>query len=193
MKRIIVLISICLSCFISKAEKTYYSDPFTSQDTTISLDYQTPNFIFNQDATFTTGNDKEYIIVPMEGYNQHELYKAILVGISKIFADPENAIFCIEDEMIVLNGMTGFCIEYRMGYYAFTYTLRLYFKDGKIRIDTPVVNAFVPTSGEHRSNVAGWIKTQGNYDIVKNSFESGISQEITLLLTKAFSKNEVEW
>lgn len=193
MKRIIILISICLSCFISKAENPYNTYSSTYQETTILPDFQIPNFIFNQDATFTTGNEKEYIIVPMTEYKQHELYKAVLVGISKLFAHPENVMFCIEDEMIVLNGMTDFCIEYRMGYYAFTYTLRLYFKDGKIRIDKPVVNAFVPTSGEHRANVAGWIKTQGNYDTVKNGFESGISQEIALLLTKAFSKNEVEW
>lgn len=155
--------------------------------------FSMPNFKFKSNATFTTGSDKEFIVYEAIGYKQSELYNSMLLGISKLFKNPDKVLTKVENELITVNAITDYCINYSKYVYAFSYTIQFQFKDGKIRVDTPIVNAFIPTSGEHKSNVAGWISTQGNYNEVKPGFEKGINTEIYTFLMKSFSKEDTEW
>lgn len=155
--------------------------------------FSKPNFQFKSNATFTTGSDKEFIVYEAIGYKQSELYNSMLLGISKLFKNPDKVITKVENELITVNASTDYCINYSKYVYAFSYTIQFQFKDGKIRVDTPTVNAFIPTSGEHKSNVAGWISTQGNYSEVKHGFEKGINTEIYTFLMKSFSKEDTDW
>lgn len=159
----------------------------------VAPSFSMPTFQFNSNATFTTGTDKEFIVYEAIGYKQSELYNAMLLGISKLFKNPDKVITKVENELITVNAMTDYCINYSKYAYAFSYTIKFQFKDGKIRVDTPIVNAFIPTSGKHLDNVAGWIRTQGNYSEIKPGFETGINSEIYTFLTKSFSKEDTDW
>lgn len=152
-----------------------------------------PSFTFNSDATFTTGSDKEYVVYKATGYKKTELYKAVLLGLYKLYSKPEAVISSFENELIIVNAKSPYCVKYGNNYFAFSYTLRFLFKDGKIRVDTPIARAFIPSSGEERSPIAAWIKVQDNYEEVKPGFEKGISEEVLNILNIAFSQKENAW
>lgn len=152
-----------------------------------------PEFVFKEDATFTTGTDNEYIIYKATGYKKAELYNAVLLGLYKLYLKPEQVLSTLDNEIIIVNGRSPYCVRYKSSDYAFSYSIRFLFKDGKIRVDTPIARAFIPDSGEERSNIAGWMKVQDNYDQVKPGFEGGIKNEIMKILLLAFSKTENNW
>lgn len=198
MKKLLLLLALVIPMVgFSQSKKTRTDKSAKTQKVTSPQKefptFSKPTFKFNSDATFTTGTDKSFIIYEASGYTQNELYSAMLLGISKLFKNPDKVLTKVDNELITVNAITDYCVKYHNYVYAFAYTIQFQFKDGKIRVDTPIVNAFIPTSGEHKSNVSGWIRTQDNYSEVKPGFEKGINTEIYNFLTKSFSKEDTDW
>lgn len=195
MKKILLFIAFIIPLTASAQTKRTIATKkvTTTQQKKVMPTFSMPTFHFNPDATFTTSTENEYIVYEAVGYKQNELYDAMLLGISKLFKNPDKVLTKVENQLITVNAISDYCVHYSKYVYAFSYTIKFQFKDGKIRVDTPIVNAFIPTSGEHKDNVAGWIRTQKNYNEVKPGFEKGMNSEIYTFLTKSFSKEDTDW
>lgn len=148
------------------------------------------NFLFSKDATYYTEDGKNYIVYDAKGYTQKELYNKVLLGVSKLFRNPDKVITKFENEFITINGYNSDCVKYSNLWFSYTYSVKIQFKDDKIRIDTPLITG--SGSDEIRSNTEGWIKTQENYNEVKPYFESSMNDLINAFLDSSFLTNE-DW
>lgn len=156
--------------------------------------FNKPNFGFNkEDATFKTYSDKDYIVYDVEGYTQKELYNAMLLGLSKLFNNPDKVLTKVENELITVNTVSEYYLLDDSNRYALSYTVRFYFKDGKIRVDKPIVNSIITKTGKEIKDVAGWIKMFNSTILTVGHFGREVNNTILSYLTKSFSKEDTDW
>ena len=91
-----------------------------------------------------------YRILPMEGQTKQDLFHKMMLGLNKIYMDIDKVVTKIEYDAITINayysfgkvgspfqrGDTMYMIE------GFNYRLSFDFKDGKVRINAPIVTTF---------------------------------------------------
>lgn len=117
--------------------------------TTISIPAQnTVDFKLQENSNFINVLDgKSYSVITYDGKSQSELYSMILTSITKLYNSPKDVISKVENEIISVNGIcTDYVIVKTPGmkmHFAFKYILKFQFKDGKVRIDAPIVSQMI--------------------------------------------------
>lgn len=192
MKHLAILILVSFSLFVTpQITKAQSNKKVAGKSISSNLQkFKKPNFLFSKDAYYYTADSKNYIVYEVKGYSQKALYNKVLLGISKLFKNPEKVISKFENEFITINGYNGDCVKYSTLWFSYTYSIKIQFRDGKIRVDAPIITG--SGSGDIRSNTAGWIKTQNNYNEVKPYFESSMNDLIMLFLNNSFFQND-DW
>lgn len=131
---------------------------------------------------FVSNDNSDFTIVNVPNAKQKDLYKNVLNAINSMYSNPQKGLNVVDGESISLtayeeNALTvkhsagGF--GKRIYKYDLSYTLSFLFKDGKIRINTPVFECkrwyegtYKPTSGWSSS---GWFTlklVKGKNDMV---------------------------
>lgn len=113
------------------------------------------NFAFksNNDALFETEDGKGYYIANFSKKSAHELYTNTLARIARIYNSPERVTEKIEDNTVVINGIVQTLLsvydkEYGVRiWYDFNYKLEFNFKEGRIRINAPLIVGGVLRTG----------------------------------------------
>lgn len=98
------------------------------------------------------GNDstKNYIVIEIPTKKQNELYKSALVYLSSIYRNPQNVITSVENESIIINGMTESIIGDLKWYkYRLYYNINIQFKDGKMKFE-PTITDFIEIYSENK-------------------------------------------
>lgn len=99
-------------------------------------------FFIKPDATFENSNGEKFIVVNVPEKSQEELYNMVELAIAKnVTKAGDIEVERIPKEMITLKGTTE-SIQYRSDmvgkwYVNFKYTIRIEFKNGKMKIDAP--------------------------------------------------------
>ena len=89
-------------------------------------------------------SSKNYIILPFDGQTQKELYSIFLNKLNGLFVSPKNVLSTVEYESISVNGVAKRLIHDNVNTaYDLNYTLFFQFKDGRIRIDKPIINKII--------------------------------------------------
>lgn len=133
--------------------------------TTISLNAQfkaTPNGVATIDG-------KDFYVVDIEGKSASELYKSVMGYILSNFKNPEIVSSKQVDEMITLHGTypSAFICKKVLGMAIaadVNLNIVMYFKDGKIRFDTPIVNSMY-FSNTQQVRFSGGASVMGEGDI----------------------------
>lgn len=96
----------------------------------------------------STDSSMNYIVFSFNGMSQSDLYKSTLIYFHSVFVSPKDVISAIENETININAISkndiyfanilGSKVKLTMNY-----SLMIRFKDGKIRIDIPVINSII--------------------------------------------------
>lgn len=85
-----------------------------------------------------------YVVVAFDGKTQQDIFNMALSALGKTFILPDNRISKVEYSQINLNGiMSDITFINRLGlhlYFDMFYNLILEFKDGKMRINGPIIN-----------------------------------------------------
>ncbi|MFS2666729.1 DUF4468 domain-containing protein [Candidatus Bacteroides intestinigallinarum] len=106
------------------------------------------DFKLQADGTFVNiADNKNFLVIPYEGKTQSELYLEILSSITKLYKSPKDVISKVENEIISIKGFCDDCIAVKTPgmklRFGMEYVLRFQFKDGKIRVDAPVVSQMI--------------------------------------------------
>lgn len=95
----------------------------------------------------STNTQNNYIVVPFEGKSQTEIYNLALAAMGKHFASPKDRISKVEYSQLNINGTIPNVTNLnRMGlklYFDLYYNLILEFKDGRMKINGPIINDVV--------------------------------------------------
>lgn len=164
------------------------------------------NFKMQSDASFKSEDGKDYIVVPFEGKSSQELYSMVSINVTTQYVSAKNVLNAVENEVISINGVGEGKIEKEKKSnahfkqrqpvspentsYSFTfqYVLNFRFKDGKIRIDAPVIIGY-NDSKEINDPIVLWVKRKG---VDKEKVYKEIESILNELCDKLISSNKVE-
>ena len=162
----------------------------------------------------STNIKNDYIIVPFEGKSQCEIFNLALAAIGKNFVSPKDRISKVEYSQINLNGtITAVTYLNRMGmklYFDLYYNLILEFKDGRMKINGPIINDIVRdapfgdkhhmflTEAERGSAISGHkalFKKNGkvNEKKHKENIEEAINTFISRVIGEMSNANNSDW
>lgn len=161
-----------------------------------------------------------YIILNFNNKNRTELYNSTLQFLKGIYNSPNDAISVIENDMIALNGVQRDAIPHGvrkakldikffgkyLRYFDLNYKINLYFRDNKIKIESPTFDCYTYLSNLTKSNLylkykdSPILDNYGIYDL-KNELKRPESKEhiehffniIILGISKKNEQNNSDW
>lgn len=169
---------------------------------------KTVDFKLQADGTFINGSDgKNFVVIPFDGKSQSELYSEMLVAITRLYNSPKDVISKVEGEIISVNGISQNCVSLKamMGIkvsFSIQYILQFQFKDGKIRVDAPVIARFFSDNAPDISPFSGWLEAQkvfkkGEANPKKQNtvddFNNTLNELINNIISNMGGKSEEDW
>ena len=122
MKKILFIAVLCLSAVLSVSAQV--------------------EFKVSPDGTFHLRDGRNFVVVPFEGKTAHEIYSTLFTNASEVYRDPkQKVIITIDGSSVNIRAYDPKLTyskptEYLGGYY----TLNFEVKDGKVKVDAPVVD-----------------------------------------------------
>lgn len=125
-------------------------------------------FYLQQDGTMLSANKDKYVVKEFLNTSKEELYNRTLIALSSLYINPQKVLSTVANEMISISAYADeipfITVSTAMGKISGSpgcnYVLKLYFKDNKIRIDSPVILG-IGTFNE--VGLSLWLKRQRVY------------------------------
>ena len=146
-----------------------------------------------------TGN-YSYVIVPIEGNNQKDLYHKMILGLNNVYMDVDKVVSKIEPDAITINAYhttdkSPNCIfiidrtAYKLE--GFKYRFSFKFKDGKVRIDSPIVTTvdYSPMLDKNRKLQGEFQRIEGLHSQLSNLYIS-VNDIISKILLSSYNSNK---
>mgnify|MGYP004685380023 CR=1 FL=1 len=89
----------------------------------------------------STEDNKDYIVITVEGKDKDTLYQEVLKYITKTYVSAKDVVSPVEGEMISINGI--FQVKEVLVNYDVNYTINLEFRDGRIKYSLPQINYMI--------------------------------------------------
>ena len=163
------------------------------------------NFSLSSDGKFSTKEKNKFTVVEYEGKTAQELYNMVKAKVLTSYNSPQNVLNEIEPTNITIRAVSN-VLHSTFGFgsgfteYAAKYTLVFQFKDGKIRVNAPeidadlIVNASgVPIPRTFISLIDGWFDKNGGVKKRKQENVSKIESQFNFIINYLlgnFEKNE---
>lgn len=97
---------------------------------------------------------KNFIVIEIPNKKKSDLYKSTLIYLNSIYTNPQKVLSTIENEAIVINGLTKLIKDKDELYdYRLFYNINIQFKDGKLKFQptvTELIEVFSSISRESR-------------------------------------------
>ena len=163
------------------------------------------DFKLQFDGTFKTIDGKEFIVVEKEGKSASELYNEILQSVTLQYNSAKDVISKVDNSVISINGISTDCVTLSSMFgvkvrFSIQYILQFQFKDGKIRVEAPVLSRLFTDRALDIKPISGWLNAQSIFKKDKpnpkkqstiDDFENTLNGLINSLLT---AKNvESDW
>ena len=103
------------------------------------------NFTLNNKCGFEASDGKGYMVIPFEGKTAHELYDMVRVNVGKSYNSPKEVMSVVEDKSIAIYATVDGIYKENLflvnGTYSSKYSLNFEFKDGKIKVEAPLLGS----------------------------------------------------
>lgn len=97
----------------------------------------------NYEGNFTTQDGKNYDVALFEGKDATELFEMVKKHVALAYRSPKEVESNVDDKVISIYGYAHNCTYFTAPgmkfYLSFHYSLKIQFKDGKIRIEAPIL------------------------------------------------------
>lgn len=115
-----------------------------AQETSTSTNAQyISNLKMNYEGNFTTQDGKGYDVAMFEGKNATELFDMVKKNVALVFRSPKDVESNVDDKIISIYGYAPKCTFFTAPgmkfYLSFHFSLKIQFKDEKIRIEAPAL------------------------------------------------------
>lgn len=172
--------------------------------TALSLGAQTVvSFKLTPNGSFISEEGKDFIIVPFEGKNAHQIFQQLSVNANALYKNPSKVMSVVDDASITIRGYdskltyTKFLMEKQWisGYY----NLNFQIKDGRVKVAAPIIDEVElneTTNSRFSWEVEKWFK---NGEPQKKAVErielveNNMNTLINAILNSSNSKAEEDW
>lgn len=162
-------------------------------------------FRLQQDGTFLSDKSgKKYEIVLFEGVSCDKLYITIKNNINSLFKKPKEVMSEVENTSISIRAYSDAitCDKLPLcavSVYSGYYNLMFHFKDGKIKVDAPIIDETIYEGLEERnfSYIASGFFKKGNVNPKKEKYKLLTEDQINVMINKILGfgndTEEDEW
>ena len=167
------------------------------------------NFKLQQDGSFVAEDGKSYVVVEYEGMTAQELYSMVKSNVMSLYKSPKTVMSENEPIDLTIHALSSNIEEQSKFPYGFItydayYNYAFHFKDGRIKVDAPVItkDLSVYTTGSPYSRtfadlVKGWYEKDGQVMKKKvdkvTKMETIFNTPINYLLKKSNGSQDDDW
>lgn len=128
-------------------------------------------FHVTPDGSFKSPEGKDYIVVPFEGKNAHQIYVELATNVGSIYNSPANVMSSVEDVSIKIRAIKNFLVTWGAISSEFSgyYQLEFKIKDGRVRITAPIIEQDMTDKNGY--NHAGYYRKY-----IKGIFKDGVAK-----------------
>lgn len=160
------------------------------------------DFQLLHNATFQKEGQNNFYVVSFPKKNAHQLYMDVLSHIMSIYKKPDLVTSTVKDRSIIINGYAGdiASFKYYDEYYStcLEYNLNFQFKDGKIRVNAPVVIEIYAEGSSQIKKLSDAVNTSSGFNYL---FSTGVQDRMneidkyinTLISTIIYGPKDEEW
>lgn len=137
------------------------------------------NFKLSTVGTFISEEGKDFIVVPFEGKNAHQIFQTICTSVSKLYKNPDKVMSVVDDASISVrayaDGITykkDIVQSYYLGGY---YKVDIEIKDGRIKITTSVDSDVAMSNGAQNTNFFKMVRSWAKDGVFKEKFLKQVS------------------
>ena len=153
---------------------------------------------WQSDGSILNSAGSSYDIFEFEGKMRDSIFDEVLTSVSSIFIGPINNVTTHNHELIQIDAVVPH-IEYDVIVVDFHYTIKIFIKDEKIKIDTPYLTALTFNGKTNSTNVIGWTKVQKFFNSdgtpstkkkklsVYNDLNKALSSSVNKILSNLYS------
>lgn len=163
----------------------------------LSVSAQSVEFKLNPDGTFHLRDGRNFAVVPFEKKTAHEIYSMLFINASEVYKDPKQKVIITIDGSSVNIRAHDAKLTYKEAgvYLGGYYTLNFEVKDGKVKVDAPVVDEILTRTKDGVRDkdfsklVRSWYQEaalQAKYQDNASYTESEFNQFINGILTGNF-------
>ena len=122
-------------------------------------------FRLQSDGTFRTVDGKEFIVIQKDGKSASELYNEVLQSVTLQYNSAKDVVSKVDNSVISINGIASDCVTLSgmLGVkilFSIQYILQFQFKDGRIRVEAPVLSRLFTNNAPDIKPISGWLKVQ---------------------------------
>ena len=162
-------------------------------------------FKLQSDGSFKTVDGNEFVVVQKEGKSASELYNEVLQSVTLQYNSAKDVVSKVDNSVISINGIASDCVQMSgmLGVkvvFSIQYILQFQFKDGKIRVEAPVLSRLFTKDTPDIKPISGWLKVQSVFKKDKpnpkkqstiDDFENTLNGLINSILTP--QKAQDDW
>lgn len=145
--------------------------------TLYSISQEKAKFLLQEDGTYLSENGDEFIIVPFENKNAHEIYEIIKANIISVYNNAAKVTNSVEDKIIKIRAYSDDVSRYMAlgishpvcGYY----NIEIEIRDGRIRLHAPQIEEDVITLNQN-SRYSGIFKSNYKNGVIKEKARKGL-------------------
>lgn len=163
-------------------------------------EYKAPiYFRFFGNGSFVTEDFlHDFIIEEYKGKKSKEIYTNILLIATSMYKSPKDVINKVENKMVTIDGYIGNAgtreSEYGSSTVSVSYRLQFDIKDGKVKINAPIINAIYDNNREY-TDIEVYVRAL-LWDKSKNTvtqIQDKINETIEYIVSKSKSENSDNW
>lgn len=102
-------------------------------------------FELTKDGLTVIDSDKDYIVYEFQGKSKEDLYTSVLKTLTVKYNSAKDVLSKVENEALSINGLENNYLKGKKALgiqevWSLSYNLNIHFRDGKIKIDAPIIS-----------------------------------------------------
>lgn len=159
------------------------------------------HFVLNTDGSFITIDNRPYYIVTKKSQTAHKIFSDLLSNATLLYVNPDKVISSVTDKTLIINGMAKDVYKVDLSelqyHYDVYYRLEILIKDGRIRINPPMLTKVGIDSKNRYGSDIDYELSDNNLVLYSDEFRSIVSnlinKTIYAIIYGMKSNNDDNW
>lgn len=146
----------------------------------VCLAQKTAIFKLTTSGSFTSEDGNNYIVIPFEGKDAHQIFQLLCANVNKLYKNPQKVLSVVDDASVSIRAFDSKITNIKdviqtydiSGYYNLNYDI----KDGKVKVSAPIIdeNLTKTVNGAREKDFSRMIRSWSKDGVFKDKFAKQI-------------------
>lgn len=172
----------------------------------VCLAQNTATFKLTTFGSFASEEGKDYVVIPFEGKNAHQIFLLLCANVNKLYKNPQKVMSVVDDASVSIRAydskityIKDLIQSFNVGGY---YNLNFEIKDGRVKVSAPIIDEDLTrtANGAREKDFSRMVKSWAKDGVFKDKFakqvdytETNINSIINAILGAGKANEEEEW